>query len=195
MHLLIQQLPSTVTIDTIEYDIDTSYTNMLLFEEIIFSKDIPTNLKDGIALKNFYKGTIPHDPIKAMDKLVWFYALGEDTKKGDTGTVKTDKPVFSFKYDAMYIYSAFKTQYNIDLFENKTLHWWKFMSLFNSLTEEHKISKIMGYRAVDLREVKDKRQRNFYKQMKALYKLPTEEKEKVKKKTTLSDEEIANAFL
>ena len=44
--------------------------------------------------------------------------------------------------------------------------------MFEGLTKEHKISEIMGYRAMRLSDVKDPKQRAFYRKMKRLYKLP-----------------------
>ena len=86
--------------------------------------------------------------------------------------------------DADYIYSAFMSQYNIDLQDIEYLHWWKFRALFDSLNENNRLSKIIQYRSMDLSKIKDKEQKKFYKNMKKLYKIDTiseEEKAELEK--------------
>ena len=70
--------------------------------------------------------------------------------------------------------------YHIDLQDIEGLHWWKFKALFNSLSSDCKFIKILEYRSIDLSEIQDKQQKNFYRKMKKLYALPQslEEKEK-----------------
>lgn len=70
------------------------------------------------------------------------------------------------------IYTAFKTQYNIDLEEIEFLHWWKFKAMFNGLKSDNKIVEIMGYRAIDLSKIKDKEEKKRYKELKRIYALP-----------------------
>ena len=40
------------------------------------------------------------------------------------------KQIYSYEFDADYIYSAFLQQYKIDLNSIKYMHWWKFKDLF-----------------------------------------------------------------
>lgn len=54
---------------------------------------------------------------------------------------------FDFLQDSQYIYSSFVYDYGIDLFDEQCkLHWWKFISLFNSLSESSKMSNIIHIR-------------------------------------------------
>ena len=90
--------------------------------------------------------------------------------------------IYSYEFDDSYIYSAFLQQYTIDLQEIKYMHWWKFKALFDGLSEDTQIVKVMQYRSVNLAQIKDTERRNFYKKMKKLYALPDmrtqEEKER-----------------
>ena len=52
------------------------------------------------------------------------------------------------------------------------MHWWKFKALFDGLNENTEIVKIMGYRSVNLSQIKDSEKRNYYKKMKRLYAIP-----------------------
>ena len=44
--------------------------------------------------------------------------------------------------------------------------------MFKSLKGDNEIVKIMGYRSVNLSNIKDKEQKLYYKKMKELYKIP-----------------------
>ncbi len=55
---------------------------------------------------------------------------------------------FDFLQDAPYIYAGFQQAYGLDLFDMQDrLHWWKFISLFQSLPENTKIMQIISIRA------------------------------------------------
>ena len=81
------------------------------------------------------------------------------------------KQIYSYEFDAEYIYSSFMEQYKIDL-NTSHMHWWKFKALFEGLNENTQIVKIMGYRAIDLGKIKDKEEKTRYKKLKKLYALP-----------------------
>ena len=56
--------------------------------------------------------------------------------------------VVDFKQDSSYIYSSFLMDYGIDLIEQQgKLHWQKFISLFQGLSEKTKIREFMSIRA------------------------------------------------
>ena len=61
----------------------------------------------------------------------------------------------------------------IDLCDIEYLHWWKFQALFQSLKSNTRIVEIMGYRATDLNEIKNKDERKRIARMKQIYDLPT----------------------
>ena len=77
------------------------------------------------------------------------------------------------------------TQYNINL-NRDNLHWWEFMSLFNSLKDDTEIVKIMNYRTIDVNSIEDKKERKTYKQLQDYYSLEntitTEEKQLLEQK-------------
>jgi len=116
----------------------------------------------------------------AINTLLFFYTCGVERKLHLNG--KSVRAIYSFEHDAGYIFSAFLAQYNIDLNVIEYMHWWKFKALFESLNEDHLISKIMSYRSMDLSQIKDKEQRKYYRKLKMAYRLPDnrtdEEKEK-----------------
>ena len=184
MNLLLDRLPT-------EHEglkIETNFRSFILFELLMQDNTVDVENKIALALNIFYKD-VPTDLKKAINVIIWFYARGDTDKKSGKKVAKSGKErIYSYEHDANYIYSAFLSQYGIDLNEIEYLHWWKFKSLFEGLNDENKICEIMGYRAVDLSKIKDKDRRNKYKELKSTYALPDERTEEEK------EQDFANAF-
>lgn len=177
MNILIDLLPIKVEIDSKEYDINSNFRTSLLFSLLMEDNDIGEEQKIIQAL-NLYYPIIPGNVNEAINKIIWFYKCGKEDKKTSSSGNSTDK-VLDYNVDADYIYSAFMSQYRIDLQDIEYLHWWKFKALFDSLDENNRLSKIIQYRSMDLSKIKDKEQKKFYKNMKKLYNIDTiSEKEK-----------------
>ena len=175
-NILIDLLPSTVEINGEEYEINSDFRTSLLFSQLVEDDEVDNMEKIGLALELYYK-IIPNNINEAINKIICFYKCDKEIKQSNgksngksNGTVKNEK-ILDYEEDADYIYSAFLSQYNIDLNDIEDLHWWKFKSLLNGLKEDNKIVEIMKYRSIDLSKIKDKEQRKFYKEMKDLYKL------------------------
>lgn len=184
MNLLLDRLPT-------EHEglkIETNFRSFIMFELLMQDNKVSEQDKIALALNIFYN-EVPKDIKKAIDVILWFYARGDTDKKSSKKTEKNGKErIYSYEHDANYIYSAFLSQYGIDLNEIEYLHWWKFKSLFEGLNDENKICEIMGYRAVDLSKIKDKKQRDKYKKLKSAYALPDERTEEEK------EQDFADAF-
>lgn len=185
MNILIDVLPEYVEIDGIEYKINTDFRIGIMFELLIQDNTLTDMEKVEIAL-NLYYPEIPHDPIQALEKILWFYRCGkeydaESPQEGTEGTTQ-QQAIYSFEHDAEYIYAAFLDQYGIDLQDIEHLHWWKFKALFKGLKEDNLIVKIMGYRAIQIDDSMTDAEKKFYRKMKRIYALPDnrtqEEKER-----------------
>lgn len=154
--------------------IRTDFRESIKFELLMQDNNIDDNKKVRMILNlYYYKPEKVKDTKKALEEILWFYKGGDkkETKK-NKGQEKRRKQIYSYEFDAEYIYSAFMQQYKIDLNSIKYLHWWKFKALFINLNEEVLFSKIMKYRATELNSIKDKEMKKFYKKMKRLYALP-----------------------
>lgn len=188
MNLLIHRLPTEVE----GIKINTDYKISILFELLIQDKKVPKQLKLMKALEMYYpEFNKIRNYEKAIENMMWFYKCGkeiESTNKGISSNSKYNQ-IYSFEYDDKYIYSAFLQQYKIDLQETKYMHWWKFKALFDGLNEETEIVKIMGYRSVNLAQIKDTEKRNYYKKMKRLYAIPDMRSQEEK------ENEFARSFL
>ena len=180
MNILIDLLPSSVKIDSTEYEINSDFRTSVLFSLLMEDDNLNEEEKVLQAL-NLYYPVVPDNSEKAIEKIKWFYSCGKlDNPIGNKKVRASSKKVFDFEVDANYIYSAFMSQYNIDLQDIEELHWWKFKALLEGLKEDNKLSKIIEYRSVDLSKIKDKEQRKFYKDMQKQYSLNKESKEELK---------------
>lgn len=188
MNILIDLVPITIEIEGEDYEINSDFRTSALFELLMQDKSISEENKIIQALQLYYP-VIPTNINLAVDKMLWFYRCGKDiiASKG-TGKGKSTQ-IYSFNFDDDYIYSAFLDQYGIDLQDIEYLHWWKFKAMFKSLKEDNEIVKIMRYRSMDLNKIKDKEEKNYYRKMQELYKIPIAKDEKDKL------EEINNILL
>ena len=154
--------------------IRTDFRESIKFELLMQDRDIEDERKVKMILNLYYYRPEQITNIKqALEEVVWFYTGGD--KKENTNinnNSNNKKQIYSYEFDAEYIYSAFMQQYKIDLNSIRYLHWWKFRALFTNLNEDVLFSKIMQYRAIDLSSIKDKGMKKFYKKMKRLYALP-----------------------
>lgn len=180
MNILIDLLPSSVKIDGAEYEINSDFRTSVLFSLLMEDNEL-TEEQKVLQAVNLYYPVIPKDIGKAIEQIKWFYGCGKlDKPIGNNKRKTNSKKVFDFEVDANYIYSAFMSQYNIDLQDIGQLHWWKFKALLEGLKEDNKLSKIIQYRSMDLSKIKDKEQRKFYKDMQKQYSLKKENEEDLK---------------
>ena len=167
MNLLIDKLPD-------EYEglkINTNFRSFILFELLMQDNKIKEKEKILLSLKLFYDNP-PKNVKKGIEAILWFYRCGEDLKKSKKEEKQQKKQIYSYEYDAKYIYSAFLDQYGIDLNEIDHLHWFKFKALFEGLKSDNKICEIMGYRAIDISKIKDKNEKTKYKKLQRQFALP-----------------------
>ncbi|ENK0839191.1 bacteriophage Gp15 family protein [Clostridium botulinum] len=189
MNILIDLVPITVEIEGEYYEINSDFRTSVLFELLMQDNELSEEDKIIQALQLYYP-VIPPNINLAVDKMLWFYRCGKDMIpfKG-SGKGKGVTQIYSFNFDDDYIYSAFLDQYGIDLQDIEYLHWWKFKAMFKALKEDNEIVKIMGYRSMDLSKIKDKEEKNYYRKMQELYKIPINKNENDKL------EEINNILL
>lgn len=171
MNMLIDLLPTSVEADNKNYEINSDFRTSMLFEMMMLDEELDKEEKITNALQLYYP-IIPSNTNEAVKKIMWFYSCGKDnTKHKGTGSGGAEQ-IYSYEYDDGYIYSAFLSQYGIDLQDIDYLHWWKFKAMFNSLKDDNMIVKIMGYRSLDLNTIKDKEQKAHYRKLKKIYELP-----------------------
>lgn len=191
INLLLDNIEEIVK-DRIKIDFDTDFRTCITFEIMMQNPKYSDRAKTFQALNLFYPEMNQIRNVKqAIDDIIWFYSCGKDEEKSTQKTKnnRNNKQIYSYVFDNDLIYSAFKSQYNIDLVEIDYLHWWKFKAMFNGLKPDNKIVEIMGYRSIDLSEIKDKEMRKHYKKLQQIYKLPDVRSEEQK------ESDFARAFL
>jgi len=182
--MLGESLPATVTIEGLEYAINSDYRVGIEFETMLRGHSSSEHKLQR--LLSLYYPVIPANIPEAIDKAMWFYRCGREAEeKKEESKAKqrykrreSESPAYAFDQDGAYIYASFKEQYDIDLSSDDYMHWWKFVALFESLGENTKMAQIMFYRKVSVSGL-PKEKRAFYNEMKRLYKLHDGEKEKL----------------
>ena len=173
-NILLDKLPQ---ITPNGYKIKTSYKQGIKFELLMQDKDLSKEEKIELALNLFYfeqdlkEIKTTNEIEKRVEDIIWFYKCGKKEETSQKNGKNKQKQIYSYEFDDNKIYSAFIQQYNVDL-QTVNLHWWQFKSLFESLTEETQIVQIMGYRALDITKIKDKKEKKKYKELQEIYKLP-----------------------
>lgn len=180
MNILIDVLPRKVEIDNREYKINYDFRTSILFEIMMQDDELDDKEKIYNALLLYYP-VIPDNLEEAIKQILWFYSGGKDINEGSSGvSMGKSTRAYSFEYDDDYIYSAFLTQYDIDLQDIEDLHWWKFKAMFRALKEDNEIVKIMGYRSMTINTNMSKEQKDFYSNMKRIYAIPMSKSKKQK---------------
>lgn len=179
MNILIDLVPDTIEVLEEEYKINSDFRTSILFELLIQDKQLTEKEKVIQALKLYYVDKVPPDLNKAIEGILWFYRGGKSQKRTVGGRRGNNNNIqgYSYEYDAELIYSAFMSQYGIDLQDIEFLHWWKFKALFRGLNDTHEITKAIKFRTIDISKIKDKNEKEYYRKMKEFYKLPISEEE------------------
>lgn len=167
MNILCEDLPESVCVNGIEYPVYTDFRRWIKIETLLSEGATAENIADAVLL--CYKA-LPKNLKDAMCGIAYFHGLGGGEKRAAPCRAK---PLYSFECDGKYIYGAFWEKYGIDL-SKAQLHWWQFASLFASLGE-CRFTKIVGWRATDLSQIKNKEQKRVYRKLKRLYALPSAE--------------------
>ena len=161
MNLLYDALPDTVTVDGKAYRIYTDYRDWLRFYDM--QEDDGLSKREKLLLMlEWYMDKPPAACLEeALEALIEFATRSEEQsqqRQSDSGRKTTDR-VLSWQYDAAYVYAAFLSVYHMDLQQVEQMHWHLFLGLFDALPDETPIKQRMGYRSVNLAEIKNKNER------------------------------------
>lgn len=180
MNIITDGLPDCVEIDGEAFHINTDFRVWVKIE-LLFSDDVPEGYRLPLALGLAFD-TIPENKEEAAEALLAFYSGGKITEKKASGKKKKsrrNRRIYSFEYDSEYIYAAFLQAYGIDLADVK-MHWFKFKALFAALPDECLMSKIMGWRALEITKDMPEASRKRYAELKDAYRLPLSQTEEEK---------------
>lgn len=182
MNILLDKLPTAVEVGGKMYDIHTDFRTAIKLELLISDMEMDDGEKILQIILLYFDGieAIPKDLEQTIAAIMDFYRCGKDNvAESGTGANRRAK-IYSFEYDAPYIYAAFLEQYGIDLTQEVTLHWWRFKAMFDSLSDTTQFVKIMGYRSMVITNDMSPQQKEFYRRMQKTYAIPISKIEKEK---------------
>lgn len=155
-----------------EWECHTDYRQWVRVETLFADKDIPENMKFGIALTLIFP-KVPTDALGAVEFVNEFFRCGQpeqsETKK--KSKKRSSKRAYDFSFDFGYIYAAFLEFYKIDLYNIPYMHFWQYKWLFDSL-HDCKFIEIAGYRAAETDKDTPQYMKDHISKMKELYRLP-----------------------
>lgn len=173
-NILIDKLPVTVEVNGQEVGVNSDFRVFILFEQILQDHELSKEEKIKKCLSLFYRDN-PSDLVEAIQQMFNFYSMSfmSDFHTSNKGkSLKKNKKLYDWDFDQGYIYSAFLSQYRVDLQAVNYMHWWKFRFLFMGLNEDNKISKIICYRDIDTSKLKDKEEKKHYEKLKKDFTIP-----------------------
>lgn len=161
------ELPTSVNVAGVEYDIRTSWTAILDILVALASNEYEDDEKPIIALMIFYPGydEIPVECMnEAMDRLSEFIDAGIT----DEGIPKPK--TMDWEQDASLIIPEINKQIGngIDVRILKDMHWWTFLGYYMGIGEST-FSTVVGIRYKKAKgKALDKWEREYYKENKSL---------------------------
>lgn len=131
MNFVLEKLPTAVRIDGAVYEINTDFRNCLKILRAFDADELTETEKLTVLIRRLYK-TIPNNTASAILQGLKFLNLGKEMNSAQ----RTQLKVYDLDKDSNYIYTAFKSSFNIDLNSVEHLHWWEFRSLFADLGKD-----------------------------------------------------------
>lgn len=139
--------PDSVSVDGVEYQINTGFRDALACLEAINDADMSEVERAWAVIGILYKQE-PEDLQEALRMAVKYLQCGREEK------ARYREPDMDFEYDMPYIKSSFMSDYRIDL-DFAEIHWWKFCNLLQGLTDDCVLNRVRDIRNYDLSTVQD----------------------------------------
>ena len=142
MNLLLDKLPDSVMIDGAAVKINTDFRVCLKAIQALEDETLMDHEKLSVLIMLLYPEP-PDNTASAISQGLKFLNLGKEA-----AAAKLNQPqVYSLEKDSSYIYTAFKSSFNIDLNDVEYLHWWKFRSLFADLDKDCFFNTLVSLRS------------------------------------------------
>lgn len=142
MNYLLERMPQAVLIDSEAVPINTDFRVCLRAIQALEDERLMEHEKLTVLLTLLYPDP-PKNTALAIKQGLKFLNLGEEA---DAAKLKQQQ-VYSLTKDSSYIYTAFKSTFNIDLNSVEYLHWWKFRSLFADLGRDCFFNTLISLRS------------------------------------------------
>ena len=185
MNLFYEGYPNEVVIYGKTVSIVTDFREYIRLLDMLNDDELKASEK-AYYLKQYFLDD-PKDIKEAMEQLTDFILMRVDARKSDDDVIAEEpkKEVYSFEYDFPFIFSAFLSEYGINLRTIPYMHWWEFKNLFDGLSADTEIKQRIMYRSIDLSEIKDSNERKRIQKIQNAIRLPN---------NRLTDYDIGDAF-
>lgn len=188
MNLFYEEYPNVIVVGGEEIPIITDFREYIKLMDML--KDDSLSSQEKIYCLSQYFLKTPCDFAGAMNALTDFVTMKSrydsvEEENADSEEVENRKEVYSFEYDYPFIFSAFLSEYGINIRTIQYLHWWEFKMLFDGLPEDTEIKRRIMYRSIDLNTIKDKKERERIQKIQNAIRLPEDR---------VSDYDIGDAF-
>ncbi len=145
--------PEAIEINGVEYGINTGYEYAIACFKCISDPDISEAERAYGVIGLLYKEMPPDEDMQEALRLAIKYLQQGKEPKQDY-----HKPDMDFEADEMYIKASFLSDYRLDLDETP-MHWWRFCTLLQGLTDDCILNRVRDIRNYDLSTVRDPKAR------------------------------------
>ncbi len=170
MSFLYRDLPTAICVGEKQYPIRTEASVWMQVDDLMAdgSLSFPEKAAKMIAL-TFSGQELPERLSELLSALYDFYNCGK-TQSTDKKSANK-KRILSFEADAALIYAAFLSCYGVDLSQEDP-HWFLFCAMLEGLEQKTRLAEVLGIRATNPEDIKDKNLRSRMTQLKQKYRLP-----------------------
>ena len=162
---MIGSLPTTLTVDGVEYKINSDYKVALLIFQAYNDPELNDHEKAVVCIKCLYD-EIPENEAEALEKALWFL---------DGGDMPKSKPLpyklMDWEQDEQLVFSSVNKVAGYETRKAEDLHWWTFLGFFNEISEGL-WNQVMNIRSKKAKGKKlEKYEQEFYNQHKEMINL------------------------
>lgn len=145
------------------YKLNTDFRIGIMISMASVDKELTDAEKIAVVVDLLFENDYPSESTEIVECVQWFLNdWTHDHHKKSSGV-----EVMSFDADQGRIYSAFLSQYHIDL-SNESMHFWRFMNLITNL-EECTFTRVIDIRGKKLDSKMSKEERKYYANAKRTY--------------------------
>ena len=161
---MIGQLPKTLIVDDVEYDINSDFRASFDIFEAFNGTSLSTLNKQLTMLEIIYtpigetEPIMPPNIIEAAKQAIWFLNVGQDNPS-HTGRVKT----LDYVQDEQLLFSAINVVMSTEVREFEYWHWWSFYAACQGISPDSLIAHISNIRHKKGKSEKlEKHEQKFY---------------------------------
>lgn len=170
MSFLYRALPTEITVGGRKYPIRTEASVWMQVDDLMADGSVPFPEKAARMIALTFSGReLPGRLSELLSALYDFYNCGKPQVREKN--VPAKKRILSFEADCPLIYAAFLSCYGVDL-SKEDPHWFLFCAMLEGLEQNTKLSEVLGIRATNPADIRDKNVRSRLMTLKQKYRLP-----------------------